>query len=119
MANITATYSGKVLTSGSVGSIGANSNAKSQSIPSNSYVNSYQADVGAYKLHISSVSLSVGQFEGSLSMGFTVRDTTALPDFFNDMTIMNKIKDSKSDTVKNHYAELLTLLALSNEEKDK
>lgn len=83
------------------------------------YVNGHQADVSAYKLHMTAMSMSAGQFEGSLVLDFAVHDTTAVSGFFNDLNTMNKIKGSKSKAVKKHYAELLTLLALSDEEKDK
>ena len=120
MANQNTVYSGNVLTSGVTRNarVGATGNAK-QAVPSSSFVNGFGAKTDAYNLHITNVTLNINSHDGTLHVDFNIRNTETVESFFDDITVMNNIKRSKSDAVKKHYAELMTLLALSDEEKDK
>ena len=118
MANQHTVYSGNVLTSTVTQNTRLGANAK-QAGPSSSFVNGFGAKTDAYNLHITNVTLNINSHDGTLHVDFNIRNTETVEAFFDDMTIMNKIKGSKSEAVEKHYAELLTLLALSDDEKDK
>jgi hypothetical protein len=90
-----------------------------QTLPSSSFANGYEAELDAYDLYLTNMSLTMTPYDGTLHIDFTVRDTQQVEKFFKDLNTMNKIKGSQSEAVINHYEELMTLLALTKEEKDK
>jgi hypothetical protein len=90
-----------------------------QTLPSSSFANGYEAELDAYDLYLTNMSLTMTPYDGTLHVDFTVRDTQKVEKFFKDINILNKIKKSKSKAVQKHYEELMTLLALTKEEKDK
>ena len=80
------------------------------------FINGDSIDLDSYNLYVTNVRINVDPMEAYLEMNFTVTNNEYLGEFFEDLNMLNNIRNNKSTAVQQAYEHLKTLSALTNEE---